>query len=158
MPALRERREDIPLLANYFVAKASRKCNMRIKPLAPDTVLPDHYDWPGNVRELENALERALVLGSTDSILPDDLPEAILEAGSDGSSCDRQISRHHQRSEKTTGDAGASAGQRQLYRGRESAGDASQFVAAADSQSGFESGEGGDAGAGVKFGSQQSAV
>jgi DNA-binding NtrC family response regulator len=41
-----------------------------------------HYDWPGNVRELENALERALVLGSTDSILPDDLPEAVIEAGS----------------------------------------------------------------------------
>ena len=39
-----------------------------------------NYDWPGNVRELENALERALVLGSTDSILPDDLPEGILEA------------------------------------------------------------------------------
>jgi Nif-specific regulatory protein len=41
-----------------------------------------NYDWPGNVRELENALERALVLGSTDSILPDDLPEAVLEAAS----------------------------------------------------------------------------
>jgi len=83
MPALRERREDIPLLANYFVAKASRKCNMRIKPLAPETLAClTTYDWPGNVRELENALERALVLGSTESILPDDLPEAILEAGS----------------------------------------------------------------------------
>jgi Nif-specific regulatory protein len=81
MPALRERREDIPLLANYFVAKASRKCNTRIKPLAPETVIClTNYDWPGNVRELENALERALVLGSTDSILPDDLPEGILEA------------------------------------------------------------------------------
>jgi transcriptional regulator with GAF, ATPase, and Fis domain len=83
MPSLRERREDIPLLANYFVAKASRKCNMRIKPLAPETVTClTNYDWPGNVRELENALERALVLGSTDSILPDDLPEGILEADS----------------------------------------------------------------------------
>jgi Nif-specific regulatory protein len=41
-----------------------------------------NYDWPGNVRELENAIERALVLGSTESILPDDLPEALLEAGS----------------------------------------------------------------------------
>jgi transcriptional regulator with GAF, ATPase, and Fis domain len=83
MPALRERREDVPLLANYFVAKASRKCNMRIKPLAPETITClTNYDWPGNVRELENALERALVLGSTDSILPDDLPEAILEAAS----------------------------------------------------------------------------
>ena len=41
-----------------------------------------NYDWPGNVRELENAIERALVLGATESILPDDLPEALLEAGS----------------------------------------------------------------------------
>src|SRR5712692_1328922 len=83
VPALRERREHIPLLSNYFVAKASRKCNMRIKSLAPETLAClMQCDWPGNVRELENALERALVLGSTDSILPDDLPEAILEAGS----------------------------------------------------------------------------
>ena len=56
---------------------------MRIKPLSPEALAClMHYDWPGNVRELENAIERALVLGSTDSILPDDLPEAILEAGS----------------------------------------------------------------------------
>ena len=38
-----------------------------------------HYDWPGNVRELENAMERALVLGSSDVILPEDLPETVLE-------------------------------------------------------------------------------
>ena len=56
---------------------------MRVKPLSPEALAClMHYDWPGNVRELENALERALVLGSTDSILPDDLPEAVLEAGS----------------------------------------------------------------------------
>ena len=56
---------------------------MRVKP-CPSEALAClmHYDWPGNVRELENALERALVLGSTDSILPDDLPETVLEAGS----------------------------------------------------------------------------
>jgi DNA-binding NtrC family response regulator len=41
-----------------------------------------NYDWPGNVRELENAIERALVLGTTESILPDDLPESIFETGS----------------------------------------------------------------------------
>ncbi|HEX3351641.1 MAG TPA: sigma 54-interacting transcriptional regulator [Terriglobales bacterium] len=82
MPALRERREDISLLANHFIAKASRKCKMRARPLSSEALAClTHYDWPGNVRELENALERALVLGSTDSILPDDLPEAILEAG-----------------------------------------------------------------------------
>jgi Nif-specific regulatory protein len=83
MPALRERREDISLLANHFVAKASRKCRVRVKPLSQEALAClMHYDWPGNVRELENALERALVLGSSDTILPDDLPESLLEAGS----------------------------------------------------------------------------
>jgi Nif-specific regulatory protein len=83
MPALRDRREDIPLLADHFIAKASRKCKSRMKPLSVEArSCLMNYDWPGNVRELENAIERALVLGSTDSILPDDLPEAVLEAGS----------------------------------------------------------------------------
>ncbi len=83
VPALRERREDISVLADHFAAKASRKCGIRAKPLSSEALgCLMHYDWPGNVRELENALERALVLGSTDSILPDDLPEAVLEAGS----------------------------------------------------------------------------
>jgi transcriptional regulator with GAF, ATPase, and Fis domain len=83
VPALRERREDISVLVDHFAAKASRKCGMRAKPLSSEALAClMHYDWPGNVRELENALERALVLGSTDSILPDDLPEAVLEAGS----------------------------------------------------------------------------
>jgi hypothetical protein len=83
MPPLRERREDISVLADYFLTKAGRKCRSRVKPLSPETLAClMHYDWPGNVRELENALERALVLGSTDSILPDDLPEAVLEVAS----------------------------------------------------------------------------
>ena len=98
MPLLRERREDISVLAEHFVAKASRKCGMRMKSLSSEALAClMHYDWPGNVRELENALERALVLGSTDSILPDDLPEAVLEAGSATTSVDRQIPRQHQR-------------------------------------------------------------
>jgi Nif-specific regulatory protein len=83
MPALRDRREDIPLLAEHFIAKASRKCKSRMKALSVEArSCLMNYDWPGNVRELENAIERALVLGSTESILPDDLPEAVLEAGS----------------------------------------------------------------------------
>jgi DNA-binding NtrC family response regulator len=83
MPPLRDRREDIPLLTDHFIAKASRKCKARTKPLSAEArTCLINYDWPGNVRELENAIERALVLGSTDSILPDDLPEAVLEAGS----------------------------------------------------------------------------
>jgi Nif-specific regulatory protein len=83
MPPLRDRREDIPLLAEHFIAKAARKCKARMKPLSAETrECLVSYDWPGNVRELENAMERALVLGSSDSILPDDLPEAVLESAS----------------------------------------------------------------------------
>ena len=83
MPPLRERREDIPLLADHFIVKASRKCRTRVKPLSPAArACLTTYEWPGNVRELENAIERALVLGSSDTLLPDDLPEAILEAAS----------------------------------------------------------------------------
>jgi Nif-specific regulatory protein len=80
---LRERREDIIGLAEHFIAKAAKKCNTRPKLLsdAAKQCLSD-YDWPGNVRELENAMERALVLGSADSILVEDLPEAISEAAS----------------------------------------------------------------------------
>jgi Nif-specific regulatory protein len=80
MPALRERREDIPLLANYFAAKHGEKCNRRVLGISPEAqarLLA--YDWPGNVRELENAIERAVVLGSTEMLLPEDLPEAVLE-------------------------------------------------------------------------------
>ncbi len=80
MPPLRERRDDIPLLASYFAAKYSRKCNRRLMGISPEArAALMQYDWPGNVRELENALERAVVLGSGDLILPEDLPEGILE-------------------------------------------------------------------------------
>lgn len=85
-PPLRERREDIPLLAEHFVAKVSRKCKTKIKKLSDETLeCLISYDWPGNVRELENAIERAVVMGSEDALVPDDLPEAVLDAGSPGS-------------------------------------------------------------------------
>jgi Nif-specific regulatory protein len=82
MPPLRERREDIPALANYFAKKYSRDCargEMAISAAAEALLV--QYDWPGNVRELENAIERAVVLGGEDVILPEDLPEALLETG-----------------------------------------------------------------------------
>jgi len=82
MPPLRDRREDIVMLADYFVAKYVKKCQMKIKKLSPEAKLClVNYDWPGNVRELENAIERALVLSSSDVIQPEDLPESILEKG-----------------------------------------------------------------------------
>ena len=80
MPALRERREDIPLLASYFAAKFSQRSNRPVLGVSPHArSCLTNYDWPGNVRELENAIERAVVLGSSDLILPEDLPEAVLE-------------------------------------------------------------------------------
>jgi Nif-specific regulatory protein len=80
MPPLRERREDILPLAEHFIGKTAKKCNTRSKPLSPEAKLSlANYDWPGNVRELENAIERALVLGASDSILVEDLPDAISE-------------------------------------------------------------------------------
>jgi len=83
MPALRERTEDIPMLANYFAAKYADKCNRRVLGISPETQkLLHRYEWPGNVRELENAIERAVVMGTTEDILPEDLPEAILESNS----------------------------------------------------------------------------
>ena len=88
MPALRERRDDIMLLANYFADKYGARCNRKLKGFSAETRnCLIAYDWPGNVRELENTIERAIVLGTTDWILPEDLPEALLESKvtSDGS-------------------------------------------------------------------------
>jgi Nif-specific regulatory protein len=81
MPALRDRRDDIPLLATHFLQKYARSCARRVTLIAPEAMAClMAYDWPGNVRELENAIERAIVLGTTEQILPDDLPEAIVES------------------------------------------------------------------------------
>jgi two-component system, NtrC family, response regulator HydG len=81
MPPLRERQSDIPLLANYFAAKYGEKCNRRITGISTEAQARlANYDWPGNVRELENAIERAVVLGTTEHILLEDLPDSVLES------------------------------------------------------------------------------
>ena len=81
MPPLRERREDIPLLAAFFVAEYSKKCKRRLTGVSAEARrLMCAYDWPGNVRQLENAIERAVVLGATELIVPEDLPETIFES------------------------------------------------------------------------------
>jgi Nif-specific regulatory protein len=80
VPPLRERPDDIPLLAIYFAAKYAEKCKRPLKGISPEArALLMAYSWPGNVRELENAMEHAMVLGLTDEILPHDLPAALLE-------------------------------------------------------------------------------
>jgi Nif-specific regulatory protein len=86
LPPLRERREDIPLLASYFAEKYAQRCNRRVLGISTGArARLSGYDWPGNVRELENAIERAVVLGSTPHILPEDLPEAMLESATPAS-------------------------------------------------------------------------
>jgi transcriptional regulator with GAF, ATPase, and Fis domain len=78
MPALRDRKDDIPMLVRHFVQKHAKHC--KVKPVSREALAcMVNYDWPGNVRELENAIEHALVLGSSDMILPEDLPESLLE-------------------------------------------------------------------------------
>ncbi len=71
MPPLRERRDDIAELAKYFYNKAAKNCGRKIEGITPEAGdFLKAYDWPGNVRELENAIERAVVLGSTEFIRP----------------------------------------------------------------------------------------
>jgi len=82
MPALREHREDIPLLASYFISKLSQKAGRGVIGMSAEArARLLRHDWPGNVRELENAIEHAVVLGSSELILPEDLPQALLEDG-----------------------------------------------------------------------------
>ncbi len=80
VPPLRERRDDIPLLALYFSSKYASKRKRPFKGISGEARgILMNYSWPGNVRELENAIEHAIVLGVSDEILPDDLPSALLE-------------------------------------------------------------------------------
>ncbi len=79
LPPLRERREDILPLANYFVQRLAREMGKTVYGLSPEAQrLLLEYDWPGNVRELENTIERALVLEDSDLIRPSSLPEHIV--------------------------------------------------------------------------------
>jgi transcriptional regulator with GAF, ATPase, and Fis domain len=80
MPPLRERREDIPMLTRHFVQKYAKRSKVKPKPVSREAMAAlVNYEWPGNVRELENAIERALVMGSSDTVLLEDLPESLLE-------------------------------------------------------------------------------
>jgi len=80
LPALRDRRDDIPLLSEHFlqrIAAARNESPKRLSEAAVATLMD--YAWPGNVRELENALERAVILSTSEEINPDTLPERISE-------------------------------------------------------------------------------
>jgi transcriptional regulator with GAF, ATPase, and Fis domain len=93
MPPLREKRDDIPMLTRHFVQKHAKRCKVKAKPISREAMAAlQNYDWPGNVRELENAIERALVMGSSDMLLLEDLPESLQEQTPPG---DIQEGRYH---------------------------------------------------------------
>lgn len=78
IPPLRDRREDVPLLVNYFLKKIAQSQNQTPKSIAPDVITAlERFHWPGNVRELENVIRRAMVVAKGEAILPGDLPPEI---------------------------------------------------------------------------------
>jgi len=80
-PPLRDRPGDILTLANHFLIRSAARCRRRVAAISEEAqryLLS--YQWPGNVRELENAMERAVVLGQSETILAEDLPETVLES------------------------------------------------------------------------------
>jgi two-component system response regulator HydG len=78
LPPLRERRDDISLLADHFLETLAARMEMEVPELSDEAAaLLEEYDWPGNVRELENALERAMVVAREGEIQPTHLPERV---------------------------------------------------------------------------------
>jgi DNA-binding NtrC family response regulator len=96
VPPLRERRSDIPILANYFVQKFARQMNKPILKISDEAmeILLNH-SWPGNVRELENAIERAMVVGKPPEIKPSDLPFHLEKVNSFESDALEEVEKNH---------------------------------------------------------------
>ncbi|MFA7228221.1 MAG: sigma-54 dependent transcriptional regulator [Melioribacteraceae bacterium] len=93
IPPLRGRRDDIPLLVNFFIKKFSTVMNKKVKSVSKEAMdFLMNYDWHGNVRELENAIERAMVVGKTDSISVDDLPFHVSGSGFDPDGEEKSLS------------------------------------------------------------------
>jgi transcriptional regulator with PAS, ATPase and Fis domain len=82
LPPLRDRAEDIPVLAHHFLRKAEAKVNKKVEGFSPEALdLLKRYPWPGNLRELENSIERAVVLSSSRRIEVSHLPFHLKESG-----------------------------------------------------------------------------
>ncbi len=80
VPSLKSRREDIPMLVDFFLEKFSTRFGKTIQSVSTESMnLLKTYNWPGNVRELENVIERMIALESSDSLLPESLPDHIRE-------------------------------------------------------------------------------
>jgi len=96
-PPLRTRRADIPLLAQHFLERFARQMDKRITRISPEAMaVLEAYDWPGNVRELSNAIERAMVVGRSAAIAPEDLPlRAVAGMPPDGAESLAEVEKRH---------------------------------------------------------------
>jgi len=106
LPPLRERKEDIPVLAHHFVHSYSEECKLPAKKITPEAMQRlMGYSWKGNIRELENVIQQAILMADTEFIRPDDLPPHIGGAGAssasgrplfppDGLDMDKEIARY----------------------------------------------------------------
>ena len=100
------------------------------------------YDWPGNVRELENAIERAVVLGSSEIILPEDLPEALTETEAPGDTQVTKYAKYHDainEMKRAAHNRRGCAGRRQLHRSSASPGCSPELPAPVDKKPELES-------------------
>ncbi len=114
LPPLRERREDIPLLADYFLKATAERQKIPLKYLSAEVLAAlEKYEWPGNVRELENILQRAMVVSKADVILPNDLSPEIFSKQTISSPTTSNISVV---SEKIKGEPMISTLAQQLFR------------------------------------------
>ncbi len=96
IPPLRERPEDIPLLAEHFVEKYASRHGRAVEQCTPEAMrLLQRYRWPGNVRELEHAIERAVIVAAGSALTPGDLPTALHEAEGATPSAAFSIPPHH---------------------------------------------------------------
>jgi two-component system, NtrC family, response regulator PilR len=81
-PPLRERREDIPLLAQHFLERFAREMGKRVAKVSEEAMRQlQAFDWPGNVRQLENVIERAVAFETTEAVMPERLPEVVRQPG-----------------------------------------------------------------------------
>ena len=99
IPPLRERRDDIPVLADFFLKQYAEKNRKLVRGFTPRCMdLLMRYNWPGNVRELENVVERAVIMAREDRVTPAELPDALKPP--DGESADEPTGISHGRSLK----------------------------------------------------------
>jgi DNA-binding NtrC family response regulator len=124
LPPLRERREDIPELCNYFIRLFNSANNKNIAGLTPEALKKLHqYEWPGNVRQLRNVIERAVIFSSSEYLIPGDLTLPFEEQSEEGADTREQernqvirvIKKYNGRVSKVIRELGVSRGSFYYY-------------------------------------------